>query len=178
MSESPEADGPQAERSAKILPFRTRQPEGQGENLDPEELNEAELVDAFLAGYRHPSVATRSPEVIADRIRRALDPILSADDVQRLSPQELEWRQAYMKLSVESIDLTDEQWAAQEEEDPVLQVMSGIMLVSRARTQDLAEQHHALLGLIDFRLGVTGRHIDTNDEDWHRIVQLLFRERT
>lgn len=157
------------EEMAKIIQLNTRE-----SRPDPTELDDIAKIDVFLSQYRHPSMSGRDPAFVADKIRKQTDPYLNDREVHELTDEECVWRQTLLDLAVDSTDIdmaTLDEIAGQ---DPVYNELLICLMTTKSSAADFKFQRQALRGLQGLRLGTWLRGTAGSDEDWLRIIALLF----
>ena len=141
--------------------------------LDPEELSDIEVLDAFLSPFRHPSMETRSSSDIAEAVIDQLGHLPDKD----FSAQQLAWRSRLMELMVDVDNVDDSVLDDWLENDEPLGLIYEALQKTRGVSEDMGTERKALLELRHLRGGVLNReqaNLD-DDEQWIRLIHKLMR---
>lgn len=164
-----------SEPLAEVIPLVPRLPE----TAEVADLEPAERVELFFAQFRHPSISHREPEDIAAIIRRQLYDLVPKTELEKLSVDDLSMRQALLPFCVDSSVIDEDSLDKFSEQDEIYAQLTRLTMETRARAKDFPVRRQALLALEEFRLGTkvrSGGDIAGSDEDWLRVIYLLFPE--
>lgn len=162
-----------SESLAEVIPLVPRL----SETAEVTELEPAEQVELFFAQFRHPSISHREPEDIAAIIRRQLYDLVPKTELEKLSVDDLSMRQALLPLSVDSSAIDQDLLDEFSEHDEIYAQLTNLIMETKTRAKDFPMRRPALLALEEFRLGTktrSGGDIAGRDEDWLRVIHLLF----
>lgn len=139
------------------------------EAIDPNELNDEEVVDAFLSETLHPMSSRRIGETV----------VRLAGESERtdLSDTEISWRIRTTGLMVSTGDLDELTYERFIRDDATFRKMAEIAIATRDHAHGHETEREALNALRDLRSGVLHReqNDDRGDERWLDLVRRLGR---